>query len=172
MAHPVRLYAKVVELCEAMKKQDPASKTVSSAATLPIEGLDKSNHISGPEVTQKMMKGKIVLFDYWGLGCGPCHASMPKLQALWKKYGNKYLIVIGSESWRKDRKAIKAFLKKNKIKFPIYQGAVYDNIRPRGVPHAVLIDENGNFVERNHPARLYEKVEQMCKALKQKKTGR
>ena len=171
MTHPAKLYAKVAQMCEELKSRDPDSKNVPSAA-LPIEGLDKSNHISGPQVTQEMMKGKVVLFDYWGLGCPPCHASMPKLQALWKKYGNKYLIVIGSESWRKDRKQIKAFLKKNKIKFPIYQGAVYDNIRPRGVPHAILIDENGNLVEKAHPARLYAKVEEMCKALKRKASGR
>ncbi len=171
MAHPARLYATVAQMCEELKKQDPESKNTPSAG-LPIEGLDKSNHISGPQVTQEMMKGKVVLFDYWGLGCGPCHASMPKLQALWKKYGNKYLIIIGSESWRKDRKLIKAFLKKNKIKFPIYQGAVYDNIRPRGVPHAILIDENGNLVEKAHPAKLYAKVEEMCKALKRKASGR
>ena len=62
-------------------------------ADIPFRGLDKSNHISGPEVTQEMMKGKVVLFDYWGLGCPPCHASMPKLEALWQKYGDKYLII-------------------------------------------------------------------------------
>lgn len=131
-----------------------------------FQGLTKANHISGPEVTLQSMKGKVVLFDYWGLGCPPCHASMPKLEALWKKYGSKYLVIIGSESWRKNRKSVKAFLQKNKITFPIYQGVVYNNIRPRGVPHAILIDSNGKFVERNHPGRLYQKVAKMCEELK------
>ncbi|MBR2363876.1 MAG: TlpA family protein disulfide reductase [Lentisphaeria bacterium] len=142
---------------------------VSAAEKIPFTGLEKSRHISGPEVTQEMMKGKVVLFDYWGLGCPPCHASMPKLQALWKKYGDKYLIVIGSESWRRDRNQIKAFLTKNRITFPIYQGATYNNFQPGGVPHAVLIGADGKLVKMDHPGRLYGKVAQMCEALKAKK---
>lgn len=142
---------------------------VCGAEKIPFTGLVKANHISGAVVTPEMMKGKVVLFDYWGLGCPPCHASMPKLQALWEKYGNKYLIVIGSESWRKNRDAIKAFLAKNKITFPIYQGASYNNFVPRGVPHAVLIGPDGKLVKMDHPARLYGIVARMCENLKKKK---
>src|SRR5213593_2459861 len=39
-------------------------------------------------------KGKFVLIDFWATWCGPCRKSIPELNALHKKFGDK-LVVIG-----------------------------------------------------------------------------
>ena len=143
-----------------------------AAEKIPFVGLENANHISGPAVTEKMLEGKVVLFDYWGLTCPPCRASMPKLQALWKEYGPKYLVIIASESWGSNRNKITAYLTDNCITFSIYQGATYNKFTPRGVPHAVLIGPDGKLVKMDHPARLYKEVAKMCEALKKADTAK
>ena len=122
-------------------------------------------------VEEKLLEGKIVLFDYWGLDCPPCRDSMPKLQALWKKYGPKYLVIIASESWGSNREQIKAYIKRNGITFCIYQGATYNKFVPRGVPHAALFGADGKLVKMDHPGRLYQEVAKLCDALKKAETA-
>ena len=142
-----------------------------AAEKIPFTGLEEANHIAGPAVTEKLLEGKIVLFDYWGLDCPPCRDSMPKLQALWKKYGPKYLVIIASESWGSNREQIKAYIKRNGITFCIYQGATYNKFVPRGVPHAALFGADGKLVKMDHPGRLYQEVAKLCDALKKAETA-
>lgn len=38
-------------------------------------------------------KGKYVLLDFWGVGCGGCYAAFPKLKELYNRYRNRLEIV-------------------------------------------------------------------------------
>lgn len=40
-------------------------------------------------VNNASLQGKIVMFDFWFINCGPCWAKFPKLQELHEKYENK-----------------------------------------------------------------------------------
>ena len=41
------------------------------------------------------LKGKIVVLDFWATWCGPCIQSIPKMNDLAKKYGDKGVVFIG-----------------------------------------------------------------------------
>lgn len=41
------------------------------------------------------LKGKVVVIDFWGTFCAPCHAALPKLKALHEKHKDNGLVIIG-----------------------------------------------------------------------------
>lgn len=50
---------------------------------------------SGKEVTLKDLRGKIVLLDFWGTWCYPCVKALLKIQAIYDKFTNNGVEVIG-----------------------------------------------------------------------------
>ena len=49
-----------------------------------ISGLSDSSYITGPKITDKDLRGKVVLIEFWGLNCPPCRASLPHMQELYQ----------------------------------------------------------------------------------------
>jgi len=41
------------------------------------------------------LKGKIIVLDYWATWCAPCIKTFPELRALYEKYQDKGLVIIG-----------------------------------------------------------------------------
>lgn len=58
-----------------------------------FEGL-KSN-LEKDKIDSTYYKDKLVLVDFWHLGCAPCLKAMPKLNELYKKYSRYNFVVIG-----------------------------------------------------------------------------
>ena len=74
-------------------------------------GLGDSDWISGPKVKPERLKGRIVFVECWGINCPPCRASLPHVQQLYKKYGPKGVVFIGSHCQRGTKENIFALLK-------------------------------------------------------------
>ena len=55
--------------------------------------FDDSKYIHGPKITASSLKGKVVFFEYWGINCPPCIASMPHLQELQDNVLSEILLV-------------------------------------------------------------------------------
>ena len=51
--------------------------------------------IDGKLVDIEALRGKVVVIDFWGSWCGPCRRSHPHLKALYEKYHDKGLEIIG-----------------------------------------------------------------------------
>jgi len=92
--------------------------------------------------------GKIVLIDFWDVGCLPCRKAMPHLKELHQKYGGRGLEIIGI-SLDTDRKLLEGFLKKYDLPWKIactFQG--WDDetaklYRVNSTPSTWLIDRQG-----------------------------
>lgn len=133
-----------------------ARAAVGDKASLP--SFDKG-HIYGEKITTDDLRGKIVFFEYWGINCPPCRASMPHLQEMQQKFGNKGFTVIGSHCQNLSPE-VQAFLKDNKVTFPVYQFlSIPEAPLPGGIPFAALIGANGKIVAMGHPTQLYNLVE-------------
>jgi thiol-disulfide isomerase/thioredoxin len=60
----------------------------------PMPDLKLTGWLNG-KVTADAMKGKVVMLDFYATWCGPCIAQIPHNNALFEKYKDKGLVVIG-----------------------------------------------------------------------------
>ena len=60
-------------------------------------------------VALKEIKSKVIMIEFMGIGCGPCHAAIPFLKQLTLDYKNEDFILISIETWRQDVEALKRY---------------------------------------------------------------
>jgi len=75
------------------------------------------------------LKGKTVLLDFWATWCPPCVADAPALDKLYRKYGEKDLMIIGI-SVNEERDIVEQFLKKHPHTFPVVLTSENEMPRP------------------------------------------
>jgi len=68
--------------------------------------------LDGRPVRFEDLQGKVVIVDFWATWCGPCVRDLPKLQALYAKYQQAGLTVVGV-SFDRERAKLDSFLKAN-----------------------------------------------------------
>lgn len=109
--------------------------------------------MDGKTFTLSDYKGKIVLINFWRVGCPPCREELPWLEEMHQKYRNKGLIVVGYNT-SDEEKYIRELLNENKVTYPnIYdtseeaRAVQFEKYQKKGysaVPLNYLVDRNGN----------------------------
>ncbi len=106
--------------------------------------------VDGKPFNSTQWKGKVVLVDFWATWCGPCRASLPHVESLYKKYHAKGLDIV-SVSNDNSVKTLKAFLKAHpKMSWPQLFDAQHPGWSPlaadfgiSGIPTQFVIDRQG-----------------------------
>ena len=139
------------------------STVLSNAAEKYLKEIESAQLIHGSKLTAKSLKGKVILFKYWGLNCPPCIAGLPHMQSLQEKYAKTgKLAVIGSHVQGYDKKRIDALLKAKGVSFPVFQQLRLSEAPcGRGIPHKVLIDHQGKVIASGHIPDLDKKVKEL-----------
>jgi peroxiredoxin len=96
--------------------------------------------------------GKYQLVEFWATWCGPCIMVMPEIQAKHEKYGSRVAIMSISDE---DPQTVKRFVEARGFTYPIgvdQTGALKNTIGVRGIPHALLVNPEGEIIWEGHPA--------------------
>jgi thiol-disulfide isomerase/thioredoxin len=73
--------------------------------------------VNNNTVSLKDLKSKVILIQFSGIGCGPCHASIPFLKKLVGEYKNMDFELISIETWSKNIDGIKRYQKNNDLNY-------------------------------------------------------
>lgn len=105
----------------------------------------------GKKLTLSQLKGKVVLMDFFFIGCAPCLQSLKPLDTIYEKYKGRDFVLV-SISDRDNNKALAAYRKKQNIKNDVCGDGleVSKAYHQSGAPLFYFIDKDGkvnNVVE-------------------------
>lgn len=147
-------------LSPEFKEFGPLKRTIETnqKVALTAEGKQyidftiENGNVDGTKVSLSdyVGKGKMVLVDFWASWCGPCIQEIPTLKAIYKKYGDK-VTILSVAVWDKRDATIKAIEEHNTPWAQIVDaGQIPTDIYGiSGIPHIMLIGEDGTIINRN-----------------------
>ncbi|WP_265594787.1 TlpA disulfide reductase family protein [Haloferula sp. BvORR071] len=134
--------------------------------TVTPETLGKIEWVRG-EAPKAWEPGKVYVLECWATWCGPCIAAIPHVDALYDKYHEKGLNVIGVNVWEDGKDKVEKFLKDkgDGMSYPVAytgKGGAFETewLKPadvKGIPHAFIV-KDGKVVMTTHPAQLTEET--------------
>lgn len=95
------------------------------------------------------LKGKTVVLDFWGIGCPPCMQEMFELEAVWREFKDKDVVVVGATAWRESRTAALRTKRKKGVTYPIVLGTpeMIKAYKVESLPTLYILDKNGNIAD-------------------------
>jgi thiol-disulfide isomerase/thioredoxin len=138
------------------------------AAAAPVTGLAVAPGATVPEVAAprlaepakrldlQALRGSVVYIDFWASWCVPCRQSMPRLDALYRKYQERGFRVVGVNKDVTTADALR-FLQRVNVSFPLVadsDDAVARAFDVKAMPSGYLVDRKGvvRFVHRGFTA--------------------
>lgn len=141
---------KVKEL-EVLEIQQLTARTKTLMMSKPGPELSGLTDLQGNPITTEMMKGKVVILDFWATWCVPCMQEMPYFHKVFEKYQNNsnvMFMVVNSGANNTINDARKWVKQNPQYKFPVY----FNNDKNIGekvgftlIPTIVVIDQHGKM---------------------------
>lgn len=131
---------------------------------------------SGEPVDMSMLRGKVVVIDFWATWCGPCIAEMPHMKKLYAAYKDKGVEFVGIslDSPRNEEDPSKDGLVKlrnwvadNDVTWPqYYQGNGWSSEfssgwQIRSIPAIFVVDQQGRLHSPNARGKLDDMIPEM-----------
>ncbi|MEK6900865.1 MAG: redoxin domain-containing protein [Nanoarchaeota archaeon] len=123
--------------------------------------------INSKPLTPELLKGKIVLFDFWTYSCINCLRTLPALRQMWEKYHKKGLIIIGVHTpefeFEKELMNVQNAVRTQNIEYPVLNDPErinWENYGNTYWPRAALLDEEGMLVMEHVGESGYDDIEE------------
>ncbi|PYM74682.1 MAG: TlpA family protein disulfide reductase [Candidatus Rokuibacteriota bacterium] len=104
--------------------------------------------LGGGQASAADHRDKLVILNFWATWCQPCTLEMPSLEALWSRYRDRGLIVIGVSVDRgAPRALLEPYVRNLKLTFPILldpDSKTSDRWRVTAIPATFLIRPGGD----------------------------
>ncbi|MCD6579329.1 TlpA family protein disulfide reductase, partial [bacterium] len=105
-------------------------------------------------VSNKNLKGKYYIMDFWATWCSPCIAEVPNMKRVYKKYKGKNFEIL-SISLDIDKDKAKKFIEKNKMIWcnsltnKGWKSPIVKQFEIMGIPATILVDPTGKIIATN-----------------------
>lgn len=106
--------------------------------------------LEGKSWTLQSLHGKVVLVNFWATWCPPCRKEMPDLDALYRKFKDKGLVVLAISD--EEVVKVKPFLAERNLAFPILLDPgrkINDLFRIDGIPKTFIYDREGKLAAQS-----------------------
>ena len=93
------------------------------------------------------LKGKVVVFDFWSLGCPPCMKMTAELDAVSRQFSNKDVAVVGVSAWGESKHDVFRLKKNRGLDYHLLVGTqqVVTAYKVSSLPTLYIIDKDGEI---------------------------
>lgn len=101
-------------------------------------------NINNETISLKDLKSKVLMIQFTGIGCGPCHASIPFLKQLVTDYKDKSFELVSIETWSDNITGIKRYCNNNGLNYMFLMSTkdVTKSYQIQSVPSFYILDKN------------------------------
>lgn len=106
---------------------------------------------AGPALDLDAYRGRVVVVDFWASWCAPCRRSIPWLNQMRARYGDRGLVVIGVNV-DKDARDAARFMREVPIDFEVVydpEGTLAAQYALEGMPSSYVYSRDGELVARH-----------------------
>jgi thiol-disulfide isomerase/thioredoxin len=128
---------------------------VAAAQSVAPNFVGITNWFNSSPLSINALRGKVVLVDFWTYGCVNCVNTLPHVTALYAKYRDRGLVVVGVHTpefpFERSSANVQAALKRHGITYPVAQdndSQTWNAYRNEYWPAQYIIDQNGRFTGR------------------------
>lgn len=121
-----------------------AACTGKSPTCLPhVTLVDSAGAVHPPEE----LAGKVVVINFWATWCEPCRREIPDLAAIYARYKDRGLILIGVMADAPSDERLAAFVAEHGVNYPIVRGdrellRMFED--PENLPTTFIYDRSGH----------------------------
>lgn len=104
--------------------------------------------LTGDYLTSEDLRGKVVLYDFWGTWCAPCVAAVPSLRSMGRRMAKDPFVLV-SVSTDTDEATLREFIAKHEMSWPQVWDKRHELSRKwqvEGYPTYVLVNHDGEII--------------------------
>ena len=94
------------------------------------------------------VRGRVAVVNFWATWCVPCKREAPRLEAAWRRYRSRGVVLVGVDSQDLTSDA-RAFARKYGLTYPLVHdgpGSTYGPWALTGFPETYFLDARGRVV--------------------------
>jgi cytochrome c biogenesis protein CcmG/thiol:disulfide interchange protein DsbE len=124
-----------------------ASK-LGEGKTPPAPHFDLARLDTKGRLSLASLRGKVVVLNFWASWCSPCKTEAPRLEAAWRRWRARGVVVVGVDAQDFSGDA-RRFMRRYKLTYPnVHDGP--GNVLPKygvtGFPETYFVDRTGRLV--------------------------
>lgn len=133
----VLVFAAFVLTATAALGRPPASEPSQTKPMVPLILRD----LNGKQFDNDLLKGNILVLDFWATWCAPCIAEIPRLNRMQEEYAERGVKVVGVTLASGPASEVKPFVSRHNMKYTVLIGdddQTYD-LNIMGYPTTYLV---------------------------------